>query len=66
MLCFAAVAMQANGSRIAQERTATFDTDSEPIRVNNRCTGCISNHIEDFVGPLEDSKRSIKRVLVDQ
>jgi hypothetical protein len=51
LFCFAAVAMQANGS---------FDTDSEPIGVDNRCTGCISNYIEDFVGPLEDSKRSIK------
>ncbi len=59
MLCFAAVAMQANGSN-TQERRAIFDTDSEPIGVDNRCTGCISHRMEDFVGPLMDSKRSIK------
>ncbi len=59
MLCFAAVAMQANGSN-TQERRAIFDTDSEPIGVDNRCTGCISHWMEDFVGPLVDSKRSIK------
>ena len=59
MLCFAAVAMQANGSN-TQERRAIFDTDSEPIGVDNCCTGCISHRMEDFVGPLLDSKRSIK------
>jgi hypothetical protein len=59
MLCFAAVAMQANSST-THERMATFDTDSEPIGVDNRCTGCISHPIEDFEGTLVDSNRSIK------
>ena len=38
----------------------TFDTDSIPIRVDNRCTRCISHQIEDFEGPLIDTGRQIK------
>jgi hypothetical protein len=59
MLCFATVATQANGSS-THKRRAIFDTDSEPIGVDNWCTGCILHRIEDFVGPLEDSKQLIK------
>lgn len=44
----------------ARAREATFDTDSGKIGVDNRCTGCISTHKEDFVGPLKASKRVIK------
>jgi hypothetical protein len=53
-LVFATVAMQANGSTI-QETKVQFDTDSEPIGIDNRCTGCISHQIEDVDGPLIDS-----------
>jgi hypothetical protein len=39
----------------------TFDTDSEPIGVDNRCTtACISHVSTDFVGPLSDSGRTIR------
>jgi hypothetical protein len=59
MLVFAAVAMQASGT-ISQQNKIHFDTDSEPIGIDNRCTGCISHRIEDFDGPLVNSNRSIK------
>lgn len=39
---------------------AKFDSDSFPIGVDNRCSGCISSHIEDFIGPLDDVNRVIK------
>ena len=37
-----------------------FDTDSAPVGIDNRCTGCISHIAEDFVGQLRDSNKSIK------
>ena len=37
-----------------------FDTDSAPVGIDNRCTGCISHVAEDFVGQLRDSDKSIK------
>lgn len=37
-----------------------FDTDSEPIGIDNWCTGCISHRIKDFNGPLVDSNCAIK------
>ena len=43
-----------------QERTVRFDTDAKPIGVDNRCSACISPYIEDFIGPLEDSNKTIK------
>jgi Na+/melibiose symporter-like transporter len=53
MVC-AVVAMQASGSS-QYENMAMFNTNSEPIGEDNRCTGCISNKVEDFEGPLIDS-----------
>lgn len=55
----AAVAMQANGESTHENRV-TFDTDSGPIGVDNRCTGCILNNIDDFEGTLANSGRAIK------
>ena len=46
---------QVNNSNIS-----TFDTDSIPIGIDNRCTACISHKIEDFVGPLRDTNRIIR------
>jgi hypothetical protein len=61
MLAFAAVAMQAHGTgSYYDESMVLFDTDSATIGVDNRCTGCISNRVEDFDGPLVDSHRTIK------
>ena len=46
----------------ANKRTnvVRFDTDSAPVGIDNRCTGCISHIAEDFVGQLRDSDKSIK------
>ena len=43
-----------------QERIVRFDTDVKPIGVDNRCSACISPYIEDFIGPLEDTNKTIK------
>ena len=37
-----------------------FNTDSAPVGINNRCTGCILYVPEDIVGDLQDSSKSIK------
>ena len=37
-----------------------FDTDSAPVGIDNRCTGCISHVAQDFIGPLRDTAKSIK------
>jgi hypothetical protein len=49
-VALAAIAMEAREG--SHDNTVTFDTDSSPVGVDNRCTGCISNRIEDFEGPL--------------
>ena len=38
----------------------TFDSDSAPIGVDNRCSACISHIPEDFICNLVDSNRTIK------
>ena len=41
------VSMQANGMQTNYlEKMVTFDTDSAPIGIKNKRTGCISNRIE--------------------
>ena len=55
----AAVAMHVEGSDIF-EHVMTFDTDSSPIGIDKRCTGCISHRIKDFEGPLIDTGGQIK------
>ena len=42
------------------EREVFFDTDSGPVGIDNRCSVCISHRIDDFNGPLRDTKRAIK------
>ena len=42
-----------------QERIIRFDTDTKPIGVDNRCSACISPYIEDFIGSLEDTNKTI-------
>ena len=44
----------------ATERKVYFDTDSEWVGVDNRCSGCISHVRSDFVGELRESNRVIK------
>lgn len=53
------LAMQANAT-IACERRAQFDTDSDTIGIDNRCSGCISHVRDDFVGALQPSGRVVK------
>lgn len=43
-----------------RSNVVTFDSDSAPIGVDNRCSACISHIPEDFVGDLVDSERTIK------
>jgi hypothetical protein len=51
--------MQANRSNYAKSMVL-FDTDAVPVSVDNQCTGCISNRIEDFKGPLVELNQAIK------
>ena len=53
-----AVAMQANMKQ--SERMTTFDTDTQWIGVDNRCSGCISHIKSDFVGKMQPTTRTIK------
>lgn len=53
------LAMQANAT-IATERKAQFDTDSETIGIDKRCSGCISHVKDDFVGKLRPTDRVLK------
>ena len=46
--------------KTTQERIVRFDTDAKPIGVDNRCSACISPYIDDFIGPLEDTNKTIK------
>ena len=40
---------------------AYFDTDyGTPIEVHNRCSGCISNIMDDFIDPLVECNQAIK------
>jgi hypothetical protein len=53
--------MQVNGMQSNYlETMGAFDTNSVPIGVDNRCTGCVSNRIEDFESPMVESSRAIK------
>ena len=54
------VALAALGGTAAMQ--ASFDTDSSPIRIDNCCSACLSNKIEDFVGPLRPSSRCIQGI----
>ena len=53
-------AMQAKNPHIRQTLTK-FDTDSDQIGIDNRCSACISHVAEDF-DFLEDTNRVIKGI----
>jgi hypothetical protein len=59
MMAMSVLAMQDHAT-VATERKAVFDTDSDVVGVDNRCTGCISHIKEDFVGPLTATNRVVK------
>ena len=51
--------MQVTGSKYVSNKY--FDTESgTPIGVDNRCSGCISNIMDDFIGPLVECNQPIK------
>jgi len=57
----AALAYSANAQPIPrQEHSVTFDTDSAPIGIDNRCSGCISHVLADFADDLRNCNRAIK------
>jgi hypothetical protein len=58
LIAMPAVAMQANVKQ--SERITPFDTDTQWIGVDNRCSGCISHIKSDFVGRLNPTTRTIK------
>ncbi|KAI2512051.1 hypothetical protein MHU86_2339 [Fragilaria crotonensis] len=58
-LALSVLAMNAK-TAIATERVAHFDTDSEWVGVDNRCSGCISHVRSDFVSELKASNRVVK------
>ena len=47
-----ALAMQVKIGSTQMARHARFDTDAYDIGIDNRCSGCISHIIEDFLGPM--------------
>ena len=56
----AKVALACPAKQVAtQERIVKFD-NAKPIGVDNQCSACISPYIEDFIGPLEDTNKTIK------
>ena len=59
LYAMAALAMSSKLGTHAQQ-LATFDTDSKPIGVDNRCSACISHDVNDFVSDLQPCNRSIK------
>ena len=63
IIVYPVLALMANQKRrhtFSGQRQAIFDTDSESIGIDNRCSACISNNVEDFVGQLTASNRTIK------
>ena len=58
LLSLSVVALAANAP--IKTNCVRFDTDSAPVGIDNRCTGCISHVPEDFIGDLRDSTKSIK------
>ena len=44
----------------SKERIVKLDTNAKPIEVDNRCSACILPYIKDFIGPLEDTNKTIK------
>ena len=59
-IAMTAMAMQARADR--NDRVMTFDADSSPIGVDNRCSACISSNVNDFIGPLTETNRAIKGI----
>jgi hypothetical protein len=55
-----AVMITMESSREKQNSTARFDTDATTIGVDNRCTACILDKREHFMGNLISGQKVIK------
>ena len=55
-----AITVMVLSATTAAQNHAIFDTDSAPVGVDNRCSGCISHKVTDFIGELVDCNRVIK------
>ena len=55
-----AVTVMVLSETTAAQNHASFDTDSVPVGVDNRCSGCISQKVTDFIGDLVDCNITIK------
>ena len=60
LITMAALAMSSKTAVKIGQHVASFDTDSEIIGVDNRCSACISHEAADFITPLQSTKRTIK------
>ena len=47
-------------NQLSYDNTLSFDTDSAPVGIDNRCSGCISHQIDDFEGEVVDCNWAIK------
>jgi hypothetical protein len=61
MMSFLAMSVVASQSAdgVNAERQVRFDTDSHSIRIDNRCSKCISPDPLDFIGKVENTNRTI-------
>jgi Reverse transcriptase (RNA-dependent DNA polymerase) len=59
LLAMSVLALQANAT-VSTEREACFDTDSDDVGIDNRCSACISHVESDFEGSLVACDRVIK------
>ena len=48
----------------AAQNHASFDTDSDPVGVDNRCSECIFHKVTDFIGELAYCNRITKGFVV--
>ena len=63
IIAYLVVAMTAGNtqSKSKEEQiVARFDTDSDEIGIDNRCSACISHKIEDFIGAPIETDKTIK------
>jgi hypothetical protein len=54
------MAYKATTSPLGNTAITSFDTDSFHIGIDNRCSACISNDRNDFIGPLKKVSRKVK------
>jgi hypothetical protein len=61
LICLQVIAMSAQ-NKYAQSNIMPhiFDTDSSLIGIDNRASACMSDHIQDFCGPLTPTNRIVR------